>query len=190
MTLALPCERRRLDAPRLPVVGRRKTFVRHVCFLVPILALATSCATDPERATDQMCAQLAAFAAATQPGQRHEVVLRGGWGGDTANVLKTHDCRHSGYAPAQALCAYLLPNTSWEFGHYNAKEAAACLDSAGRKDVMTRLDKGEVPVEITSSLQLLSDKRILLTVRLAAARPSASTASYLSVLTLSAESRH
>lgn len=137
-----------------------------------------------------MCAQLAAFAATTQSGQRHEVVLRGGWGGDTADVLKTHDCRHSGDAPGQALCAYLMPNTSWEFGHYNAKRAAACLDSASRKDFMTRLDRGEVPVEITSSLQMLSNKRILLTVRLAAAPPSASAVSGLSVLTLLAESRH
>jgi hypothetical protein len=143
-----------------------------------LLPFAASCSTGTMRSQDQMCAEIAKFASAATTGESHAVTLRGGWGGDTPDVLMTHDCQHSGYEPGKSLCAYLLPNTSWEFGHYNAKRAATCLDSPDRQDFIRRMDKDEWPAAITSSLRLLPDKYIQVTVRF--------ESNDLSVLTLSA----
>ncbi|WP_457098147.1 hypothetical protein [Lysobacter sp. P5_B9] len=90
----------------------------------------------------------------------------------------THDCVHSGYEPGKELCDYLLPNTSWEFGKYNAKDAIACLDTAERRKLIRKLDDDEWPIEVTSSMRQLKDKHILVTVSF--------TTSNLSVLILSA----
>lgn len=156
------------------------------CFAVLILPVATSCALGVVKRQDRMCAEVAAFAAATFPGQRHSVVLRGGWGGDTPNTLLTHDCKHMGYSPGKVLCEYLVPNTSWEFGNYNAKRVAECLDSPGRHEFVRRVDSYEWPAEMTSSLQLLKDKTIQITVRLESGAREPGSLADLSVLTLSA----
>ena len=150
--------------------------VRYLLLL--ILPLAGSCSIGATRNQGQMCAEIAKFASMARAGESHSVVLRGGWGGDSPNSLMTHDCQDFGYEPGHALCAYLVPNTSWEFGHYNAKTAAICLDSPDRQDFIRRMDNYERPAEITSSLQLLADKDIQVTVRF--------DAKGLSVLTLSA----
>lgn len=150
-----------------------------------LLPLTSSCSTGTTKVADLMCVQLAAFAETVEPGQSHSVVLRGGWGGDTQDTLMTHDCKHAGYEPAQVLCEYLVPNTSWEFGSYNAKRAATCLDSADRKDFIRRVEKYELPAEITSSLRALTDKTVQVSVRLEFTRPSGSRVAELSVLTLS-----
>lgn len=154
--------------------------------LLLILPLAVACSTGTTREQAQMCTEIASFAAVAASGQSHAVVLRGGWGGDSPSTLMTHDCQHSGYAPGKALCAYLLPNTSWEFGSDNAKRVAQCLDSGERQDFVRRVDNYEWPVEITSPLALLMDKRIQVTVRLERTVPAAAGLSDLSVLTLSA----
>jgi hypothetical protein len=153
------------------------TSMRIRYFSLLILPLVVSCSTGTTKEQDQMCSEIARFASATT-GESRSVILRGGWGGDTPDALMTHDCQHFGYEPGKSLCAYLVPNTSWEFGQYNAKRAAACLDSPGRKDFIRRMDKDEWPAEITSPLQLLPDKHIQVTVRF--------ESNDLSVLTLSA----
>lgn len=102
------------------------------CLVLLVLPALSSCTLRAASSEDQLCSRIAAFAASVKPGESHSVVLRGGWGGDTPETLMTHDCRHFGYAPGKALCAYLLPNTSWEFGSHNASRAAECLDSADR----------------------------------------------------------
>jgi len=155
-------------------------------FLIIFMPLVVSCATHTNSSQDQMCAQLATFASMTKPGESHSITLRGGWGGDTPNTLMTHDCNHSGYEPGKTFCAYLVPNTSWEFGNYNARRAAACLDSSTRYEFIRRMDKYDIPAEITSSMQMLTDKNILVTVRLEAQPPSTKNLSDLSVLTLTA----
>ena len=152
----------------------------HIGWLLLLLPLA-SCATGAPKEPDAMCAELAKFASAATTGESHSVVLRGGWGGDTPKILMTHDCRDFGYEPGKSLCAYLVPNTSWEFGHYNARRAASCLDSSNRRDFIGRIERYEWPTEITSSLQLLTDKNIQVTIRF--------EAKDLSILTISA-ARH
>lgn len=146
--------------------------------LLGVLPLVVSCAFGSHNRSDSMCDQIARFAESAQIGVAHSVTLRGGWGGDTPNILMTHDCEHSGYDPGKQLCDYLVPNTSWEFGQYNARSAVACLDSPERRSVIRKLNQDEWPIEITSSMRILKDKRIIVTVRF--------STSNLSVLTLTA----
>ncbi|GAB3092406.1 hypothetical protein GCM10027159_07040 [Lysobacter terrae] len=153
------------------------TLVRTRFFLLAILPLAASCSIGVSKAPDQMCTELTRFAQSVQAGASHSVVLRGGWGGDRPNTLMTHDCRFFGYAPGEQFCAFLVPNTSWEFGHYNARRVASCLDSTGRQDFIRQLDKSEGTAEMSSTLPISGDKGVELTVRFEARD--------ISVLTLS-----
>ena len=120
--------------------------------LVALLAAAVPAAAGSEGAPDQMCAQIANFAKSVQPGKTHSVLLRGGWGGDTTNTLMTHDCQDFGFEPGNKLCAYLVQNTSWEFGQYNARRAAKCLDTPQRKRFVRQLAEHKWPAEITGQL--------------------------------------
>ena len=131
--------------------------------LLLALLTTTACSAGMSKEDDQLCAAIAEFASTA--GTDHTVVLRGGWGGDRPDSLMTHECRHFGHEPGKLLCAYLIPNTSWEFGRTNVKRAATCLDSPDRQDFMRRLDAYEMPAEMTSSLHLLEDKNIRVRVR-------------------------
>ena len=152
--------------------------VRWLIFLFSTPLFVASCASAGPRHSDSMCNAIAHFAESAKVSVTRSVTLRGGWGGDTPDLIMTHDCVHSGYEPGKQLCDYLLPNTSWEFGQYNAEVAIACLDSAERRKLIRKLEQDEWPIKVTSSMQQLKDKHILVTV-------SFST-SNLSVLILSA----
>jgi hypothetical protein len=93
----------------------------------------------------------------------------------------THDCRDFGYAPGAALCAYLVSNTSWEFGQRNAKRAAACIESRSRGRFSRQLDEGKFPAEITGELQGSGNKDMEIMVSF--------DVQQLSLLTLSAARR-
>lgn len=134
---------------------------------------------------DAICSNLAAFASASVTGESRSVVLRGGWGGDTKDTIMTHECRHLGYEPGKKLCAYLLPNSSWEFGVHNAERAAACLDSEDRKRFLEELSSDKSPAEITSPLKLLKDKQVLVTLRFEPPTATARPPSSISTLTIS-----
>jgi len=154
------------------------TYLRTRYLIFVLLPLAGSCSIGTPRESDQMCAEISRFASTIKAGESHSVVLRGGWGGDMPNILMTHDCQAFGYGPGNALCAYLVPNTSWEFGQNNAKRAAECLDSSSRQDFIRRLDKYEWPAEIASPLRTSADKDVQVTVSFETKE--------LSILTLSA----
>jgi len=153
-------------------------------FLVLFFVLPTvpSCAITGTKVVDGMCPEIIRFAASTQPGDTSAVTLRGGWGGDDGNTLMTHDCRHSGDDSSRALCAYLGPNTSWEFGERNARRAIACLDSGNANEALARLERGDEPVEITSTLRGAEDQGVLVTVRFNYPKPPGT----LTVLEISA----
>lgn len=72
---------------------------------MPVVVLA-GCSTASVEREGRICAWLATFAQATAVGEKHPVVLRGGWGGDTPDTLMTHDFTHWGYEPGAALCAF------------------------------------------------------------------------------------
>ena len=93
---------------------------------------------------------MVAFANATAIGESHSVVLVGGWGGETPEELMTKTCTFSGYPPGDAFCRFLMPNSSWEMGIYNAKRAFACLDPKVEKDALRHLAQYEATVEVDS----------------------------------------
>ena len=64
----------------------------------------------------------------------------------------THSCEHAGYEPGKLFCAYLLPNTSWEFGQYNAKRAAACLDAPDKSGFFAALEQFKNPAGLSGKL--------------------------------------
>ena len=134
-------------------------------FVFLVLPMLASCASVESRGSDQLCAEIARFAGNAKAEVIQSVTLIGGWGGEEPNTLMTHECRHLGYEPGKVLCAYLVPNTSWEFGRYNARDAAACMDSQERKHFSAQLEQGVSPVEITSTIRQLTDKNIQVTLR-------------------------
>ena len=119
-----------------------------------VLAL-TGCASIG-RSRDALCANLRQFASTVQPGQTRSVTLRGGWGGDRPETLMTHSCEHSGHEPGKLFCAYLVPNTSWEFGQYNAKRAAACLTAPDKEQFLAALEQFENPAELQGTLAAIA----------------------------------
>lgn len=127
------------------------------------LSLSAFLLPTAAKARDNMCSNIAEFAASSESGQSHSIVLRGGWGGDTKETLMTHECLYSGFAPGKKLCAYLLPHSSWEFGQHNAERAVACLDSGDRKEFLDQLNSKHPDAEITSSLRLLKDPDVRVT---------------------------
>ena len=110
---------------------------------------------------DQLCAELAHFASAVPPGDTHAVLLRGGWGGDKPNVIMTHDCQSFGFEPGDNLCSYLVQNTSWEFGQYNARRAADCLDTPLREEFKRQLAEYKWPAELSGYLLGASDGALI-----------------------------
>ena len=126
--------------------------MNRVFFVVLGAAIALfGCASIGER-PDPLCANLRQFAGTVPPGQVRSVTLRGGWGGDRPEILMTHSCEHLGYEPGKLFCAYLVPNTSWEFGQYNAKRAAACLTAPNKGQFLAALEQFKNPAELQGTL--------------------------------------
>jgi len=102
-------------------------------FLIPILfvAAAVPAATFAKDAADPLCTSLRAFAASVKPNETRELTFHTSWGGnfkgESEQVMYAVRCNHNGYAPAQAVCAYLVKNASIEFAGSNAKRAISCL---------------------------------------------------------------
>jgi hypothetical protein len=80
-------------------------------------------------------------------------------------TLMTHDCTHGGYAPGAALCDYLMPNTSWEFGYRNASRVVACMDADEGEALRRKLETAPADFELRSSLRRVEDKSIRVMVR-------------------------
>lgn len=156
--------------------------MRHWKWLLVLCTAAVGgCSSGNLRSHDSICTEIAAFAKATPAGETREIVLRGGWGGDTPGVLMTHDCTHGGYASGAQLCEYLIPNTSWEFGSRNATRAAACLLLDESVDFDNAWASGEATT-VSGRLRDFPGEPVIVSLGLEAA----GTYSNLSVLTISA----
>ena len=116
-----------------------------------VVVALSGCASMGE-SRDALCANLRDFAGSVSLWQSRSVTLRGGWGGDSPGTLMTHSCQHGGYEPGKLFCAYLVPNTSWEFGDYNAKRAAACLDAPHREQFLIAVEQSESLAELQGTL--------------------------------------
>lgn len=97
---------------------------------------------------DELCAPLRAFVSSVKPDKTEKIEFHTLWGGNfkdekDQNVLYAKRCTHDGYAPAKAVCAYLMENSSVEFAGHNARRALTCLSpdtTFGSKIELNRAD--------------------------------------------------
>lgn len=130
-----------------------------------IASALTSCATSPSE-PDDLCPQMAAFANAALDDGSHTVRLTTDWGAlytkpdaPDEQLLYAKACEHESYAPGQALCAYLLKNTSTEFAEINASRALRCIgvrrsdgNSSGSATPLLAKSRTVLGVRVTSEL--------------------------------------
>lgn len=120
-----------------------------------LATLLAFCAMQSALASGQesLCSQLRVFASAVPSAQERKVTLRGGWGGHSPGIVKTHTCEHAGDGPGRTLCAYLVQNTSWEHGQVNARRAAECVDSIGKQAFLASLGNPQGAAKLQGSLK-------------------------------------
>lgn len=108
--------------------AHERAFANWAVALACIWGLISGCASQRLN-RDPLCAEIAAFANATKPGETHLVSLETAWGptGKHPDSLRSLDCEDGGYAPGNRLCAYLLANSGAEFPTNNLLAALACL---------------------------------------------------------------
>lgn len=102
--------------------------MRRLLFVLGLIALS-GCATTAHKA-DPLCSQIAAFANATQAGEKQSIELKTDWGGtwsQNKNVLAEKSCDGGGHEAGGKFCRYLLENTSTEFADINFSIALSCL---------------------------------------------------------------
>ncbi len=114
-----------------------------------LVVLALDVPLPAEAATDSLCAPLRAFAASTEPGQKHEIVFRTSWGGGAfkdapeENTFNAWRCEHFHYEKAERVCKVLMEQGSVEFGNHNAMRAIECLSPKTAFAEHTVFERGE-----------------------------------------------
>ena len=132
-------------APPLNASVRRQ--MRHFAFSVFVLAALPGCHTVPPSTSDPLCKPLQAFVASVGPGVTREVVFYTSWGsgfkGDSEPALYAKRCDHGGYAPAKAVCDFLMEAGAVEFSGNNVVRALSCLSLDTHFAPRMQLNQGE-----------------------------------------------
>jgi hypothetical protein len=119
--------------------------------LVTALCTISGCSGIVRESNDELCSELNRYLASTaNVTGPSRVILRGGWGGERPETLMTHDCRFEGSASGQSFCAYLRPNTSWEFGNYNVSRVAKCLQPGTARDRLSAASESNSNIKIST----------------------------------------
>jgi hypothetical protein len=120
--------------------------MRHFALIVVVPAIAWG-QSDVGNASDALCKPLKAFVASVGPGIIQELVFYTSWGsgfkGDKEDSIYAKRCAHGGYAPAKAVCDYLMASGEIEFSGNNVKRAVSCLSRDTRFSRDLRLDRGD-----------------------------------------------
>jgi hypothetical protein len=81
--------------------------------------------------TDTFCKPLRAFAGSIKPEDTKSIEFHTTWGSNFKNspgpAVFAKRCLHNDYAPAKAVCEYLLEYGSAEFSNRNVMRAITCL---------------------------------------------------------------
>ena len=121
--------------------------------LVTALCAISACSGMVRKSNDEFCSELNRYLASTaNVAGPSRVILRGGWGGERPETLMTHDCRFEGSAGGQSFCAYLIPNTSWEFGNYNISRVAKCLQPGPTRDRIIAAGESNSNIQISTTV--------------------------------------
>jgi hypothetical protein len=119
--------------------------------LLPLLAYqAAAMAAD-------LCKPLRSFVESVKPDESRALEFHTSWGSDfkdsTEAAIYAKRCIHHGYAPARAVCAYLMEHGAVEFSGNNAKAVVSCLSPKTRFAPKLLLD------QITLSLSYGTEDR-------------------------------
>jgi hypothetical protein len=143
-------------------------------FIVPIVMSIVSfpCQAMANDQPDELCAPLRAFVASVKPDETKKIEFHTSWGGNFKdekdnNVIYAKRCNDDGYAPAEAVCAYLMENGSVEFAGRNAKRALTCLSPGTTFAPKMALNRAEISFSYGTdergsnvTLQLAEDAKI------------------------------
>lgn len=106
---------------------------------------------------DPLCGPLREFVRSVEREATRSLEFHTSWGGNfkgaSEPAIFAKRCDHDGYAPAIAVCAYLMEHGAVEFPENNLKSAATCLSPK------TRIDAGVSLHNISMSLDYGSDDR-------------------------------
>ena len=108
-----------------------------------------ACASLPS-ATDEMCAPVLAFAESVGPDEVRTIAFHTSWGGnfrdDPEPVIYAKRCIHEDYAPAKAVCAYLIDHGATEFSGRNVERIISCLAPQTSFGPSINLNEGQFSV--------------------------------------------
>lgn len=114
------------------------------------ILLVAAIASFPEASAgsgDPLCRPLRGFVSSVRPGEAREFVFHTRWGGGFNDspgeqVIYAKRCIHNGYAPAKAVCEYLMDHGAVEFSGNNVKRALVCLSPGTHFANQVELNQG------------------------------------------------
>jgi hypothetical protein len=107
-----------------------------------ILQIGTSVAR-----ADEMCKPLREFVESIKPDEKRSFEFQTSWGANFKDsperVIYAKRCVDHDYAPAKAVCRYLMEHGAVEFSNNNVQRAISCLSSKTTFDTHLSLSKIE-----------------------------------------------
>ena len=129
-------------------LAKRAFLAASIALSVPLTAFAGA---------DPLCGPLREFVRSVEREATRSLEFHTLWGGNfkgaSEPAIFAKRCNHDGYAPAMAVCAYLMEHGAIEFSENNLKRAATCLSPRTQIDASVSLDN------ISMSLEYGSDDR-------------------------------
>jgi hypothetical protein len=116
----------------MPDVGptERQAKMKPLLALI-VLAMTTPWQAEAKASPDPMCGLLRAFIASVEPRETKSIEFHTSWGQNfktsSAPAIYAKRCVSHDYAPADAVCAYLMEYGMTEFSGNNAEQALARL---------------------------------------------------------------
>ena len=105
--------------------------VRFASSMFAIAALS-GCASLPYE-KDKLCEPLREFAESVGPDDNRTIAFHTSWGSnfldDPEPAIFAKKCVHGGYAPADAVCEFLIEHGATEFAGKNVERVLTCLSS-------------------------------------------------------------
>jgi hypothetical protein len=95
---------------------------------------------------DALCQPLLEFVSSVRPGDTRAFALHTIWGTNfndaPGDAIFAKRCEDDGYAPAQKLCRYFIPNSAAEFAGSNVKRTLLCLSPGSRIVTGLNIERG------------------------------------------------
>jgi hypothetical protein len=130
-------------------VQRMKKFILIRGFAAVVLGSAFfPCLAASRVSSEHMCVPLRAFVASVKAGETRKLEFHTSWGtgfkDSTDREIAAKRCIYNGYAPAEAVCDYLMDHEPIEFSDIEAKQAIECLSSGTHFGSQFRLHTADV----------------------------------------------